>query len=253
MKKTTIDIILPAYNEEEAVEKSVNQLRDFCLKNMNRYEWKIIVADNNSKDRTLEIAKELSQKYKGVTYDHLDKKGRGRSLMKVWSNSNSDICCYMDMDLSTDISHLPDLISAIVDDGYDIAIGSRNLKKSQVIGRTFKRTVISKSYILILKILTGVNISDAQCGFKALNRKVVNTIFPLMNPDNWRGSAWFMDTEMLVIAKKAGYRVCEIPVKWVDDAGSTVHIVQDALEDLRGIWRLQTTRPWRKIKKERRK
>lgn len=250
MSKPRADIILPAYNEEECIEDSVSKSYNFCKNHLQDYDWKIIVADNNSNDNTLKLAKELSKKYDRVTYNYIDKKGRGRSLVKVWGESDADICAYMDIDLSTDLKHVPEMLDAIYKKGYDLAVGSRNLPESDVIDRGLKRTIISKGYILVLKLLTWTDISDAQCGFKAISKKAKDKLLKVMNPDNWRGSAWFFDTELLIIAKKAGYKVIDIPVKWIDDPGSTVHIVQDAIEDLRGIWRLLRTRPWKKLKRD---
>lgn len=252
--KLRVDLVIPMYNEEEQIEWSVTTLRDFALQNLMEYNWRIVVADNASKDKTLEIAKKLSDQYQEVTYHHMEIKGRGKSLVEVWGKSDADICAYMDTDHSTDLKHLPVIIGKIAHEGYDIAIGSRNLPGS-VVNRGFKRTFISKSYITIIKMimLFGVHFSDAQCGFKAASRKAINEIFPLLEPDKWDGgkigSAWFFDTEFLVIADKAGYKIYEEPVKWTEDPGTTVHIVRDAVEDIRGLLRLQWKRPWRKIKK----
>jgi glycosyltransferase involved in cell wall biosynthesis len=251
MAKKTVDIVIPVYNEEECVEDTINKLRAFCSKNLSDYDWKVVIADNKSTDNTPKIAKKLSKKYSDVTFDRLEEKGRGRALVKVWGQSKADVCCYMDADLSTDIKHIPELVNAIGEEGYDIAAGSRNLKESEVKDRGLKRTIISKGYIFLLRIFIGAKISDAQCGFKAIGKKVREQILPSMNPDNWGYSAWFFDTELMIVGQKAGFKIKEIPVKWTDDPGSTVHVFRDAYEDIRGIIRLNLTRPWRKVKGKR--
>jgi hypothetical protein len=85
-----------------------------------------------------------------------------------------------------------------------------------------------------------VHFSDAQCGFKATTRAVVNNLIPHIQ-DN----AWFFDSDMLIVGEKSGYRIYEEPVTWIDNPGSTVRVMKTAWGDIRGLWRLYTTRPWR--------
>lgn len=250
MDKKSVDLVIPMYNEEEQIEWSVTTLRKFAQEHLQDYNWRIIVADNASKDSTLEKAKMLSDQYPEVNYHHMTRKGRGHSLVAVWGESQSDVHVYMDTDLSTDLKHLPVIIDKVTKEGYDLAVGSRNLPKSNV-DRGLKRTIISKGYITIIKLFMGVSFSDAQCGFKAISNAAKEKLFPLLRPETWDqgkvGSAWFFDTELLVIADKAGMKIYDEPVTWKDDPGSTVHIFKDAMEDLRGLWRLTRTKPWKKL------
>jgi hypothetical protein len=85
-----------------------------------------------------------------------------------------------------------------------------------------------------------VHFSDAQCGFKAVTRRVVREIIP-STLDN----EWFFDTELLINAEKSGYRIYEEPVTWIDNPGSTVRVMKTAQGDLAGLKRLFVTRPWR--------
>jgi len=106
-----IDITIPVYNEEAVLEKSIAKLRKF-LKSYNK-KCRIIIANNSSTDKTLEIAKNLAKKYQGVSYIHLGKKGRGRALKKSWLNSKAGIVSYMDVDLSTGLDAFPKMIASI--------------------------------------------------------------------------------------------------------------------------------------------
>ncbi len=99
--------------------------------------------------------------------------------------------------------------------------------------RGAKREFISRSYNLILRGSLQARFSDAQCGFKAIRRDVAQVLMPLVED-----TGWFFDTEMLVLAERAGCRIHEVPVDWVDDPDSTVHIVKTATEDLKGVWRV---------------
>src|SRR5439155_910244 len=155
--------------------KSVAQLRDFLLVNGSGWDWRIVVADNASTDRTLTIARGLTERWPdrlGVV--HLDQKGRGRALRQAWMQSDADVVCYMDVDLSTELRFVPPLIEALTS-GYDVAFGSRLMPGAQV-SRGLKRELISRSYNLIIKALFGNHFWDAQCGFKGVTRRVVRDI-----------------------------------------------------------------------------
>lgn len=239
-KKLSLSIVIPVYNEAEDLEKSVHTLAAYLRDHMSEFDWHIIILDNASTDDTLAIAKDLARLYSRVEVTHLDQKGRGLAVKYAWSQSHSDFVAYMDVDLSTDLSHLPILVASLTR-GYDIAIGSRNTAGARVYGRSILRTITSKGYISLIKLFFWVHFSDAQCGFKAATRRVANDLLPII-VDN----EWFFDTELLILAEKMGYRIYEEPVKWIDNPGSTVRVLHTASGDLRGLWRLFTTRPWRK-------
>ncbi|HIA15286.1 MAG TPA: glycosyltransferase family 2 protein [Dehalococcoidia bacterium] len=232
--KKTLDVVIPVLNEARALADSVNALAAFLSNNLNDYEWAVVVADNGSTDATPSICQSLSEQDSRVRHVRLEQRGRGRALKRAWAESNADIVAYMDVDLSTDLSALPQTIAAVDGEGYDIAIGSRLKRGAQVIGRSFKRELISRSYSLIFRAMFLAGFQDAQCGFKAVSRRAADDVAPLV-VDN----GWFFDTEMLLIAEKNGYRIKEIPVKWTDDPDSRVKIISTAWEDIKGLLRLR--------------
>lgn len=236
-KTATVDIIIPVYNEERDLPISVEKLRAFLKENCT-YRWKIVVANNASKDRTLDIAKELKAKYPGeVDFIHLDQKGRGRALKKAWLASTADVVSYMDVDLSTNLSHFGPLIEPLIDGRFHIATGSRLMKGARVT-RQWKREIISRAYNLMIKVFFPTKkFSDAQCGFKAMTRKAVKDLIPHIQ-DN----AWFFDSELLLRAEQNGYRIWEVPVEWIEDLDTRVKIVSTAMEDIKGLWRVRTTK-----------
>jgi glycosyltransferase involved in cell wall biosynthesis len=243
---TSVEIVVPVYNEERDLERSVTTLRDYIRALGPSWTWKITIADNASKDGTLAIARELSARWpEEVGFVHLDQKGRGRALRRAWTDSSADIVCYMDVDLSTDLSALPQLVVAL-QGGADVAIGSRLMRGSKV-SRGLKREVISRIYNMIIRMSHGVSIRDAQCGFKGVTRRVVQELLPLAHDQ-----AFFLDTELLLIAEGKGYRIAEIPVTWTDDPDSRVRIVRTAWEDLKGLWRLKWHFPGERVRKARR-
>ncbi len=229
--KPKVSIVLPVYNEEKVLEDSVKKILDF-VKGMDEYNTEIVIADNASRDKTLEVAKRLSENFKNVRYIHLDQKGRGRALRKAWSESNADIMCYMDIDLSTDLEYLPRLVNAIRN-GYDVATGSRLIAGANV-ERSLKREILSRGYNLLLKIFLNVGFLDAQCGFKAINRKVVREVIPKI-----KDQEWFFDTELLVRAERSGLRVVEIPVRWSEGRDSKVHIFKTVSNYIKSVMRLR--------------
>ncbi len=234
-----VDAVIPVYNEEHVLARSVETLRAFLREHLSQHRWRIVVADNASIDGTLAVAQRLAAQYPGeVAYIHLPRKGRGRALRRAWLESDADILSYMDVDLSTGIESYPELVQAIVN-GYDVSTGSRLLPQSQTT-RSPKREFISRCYNLMTKVSHFTHISDMQCGFKAISRKAAFELVPLV-----QNNEWFFDTELLLLAEKFGYRIKEIPVRWVEDPDSRVNIRKTAMEDIRGLTRLRLHPPAR--------
>lgn len=237
--KPTLTIVIPVYNEEQDLEKGIKTLVHFLSTNLRDFVWVVTIADNASTDKTLDVARRLSGELSKVNVVHLAEKGRGRAVKYVWKRANTDIVAYMDVDLSTDLKHLPSLVRSLLR-GYDIAIGSRNTRGSCVYGRSPLRTLTSKAYIFLIKLFFWAHFSDAQCGFKAVTRRVVENLLPSI-----KDNEWFFDSELLIVAEKLGYRIYEEPVTWIDNPGSTVRVMKTAQGDLEGLWRLFVSRPWK--------
>ncbi len=233
----SLDVVIPVYNEERDLAPNITKLRDFLVQSC-PYCWRIVIANNASTDRTLEIAKALAEQYPGeVTYIHLEEKGRGRALKRAWLASTADVVCYMDVDLSTNLRHLMPLVEPIFAGQYHIAIGSRLMPGARVT-RQLKREVISRAYNLIIKLMfPRRRFSDAQCGFKALSRQAVQDLVPYIQDNHW-----FFDSELLLRAEQCGYKIWEVPVEWIEDLDSRVKIIPTAIEDLKGLWRVRTTK-----------
>ncbi|MFW0794070.1 bifunctional glycosyltransferase family 2/GtrA family protein [Gordonia sp. CPCC 205515] len=226
-----LDIVVPVYNEQADIVRSVRRLREHLDTHV-PYPSRITVADNASTDSTLALAAELAGDQDGLRVIHLDEKGRGRALNAVWRASDAEIVAYCDVDLSTDLNALMPLIAPLKSGHSDIAIGSRLSRGSRVV-RGPKREFISRSYNLILRTTMRAKFSDAQCGFKAMRTDVARLLLPYVED-----TGWFFDTELLVLAERIGLRIAEVPVDWVDDPNSTVDIVATAVADLKGCARV---------------
>ncbi len=226
-----VEIVVPAYNEEQSLAGSVQRLHRYLTDHF-PLTWLITVADNASTDNTWGIACQLAKELDGVRATHLSEKGRGRALRAAWLQSDAAVVAYMDVDLSTDLAAFLPLVAPLVTGHSDVAIGSRLAGGARVV-RGPRRELISRLYNLVLRATLRSSFSDAQCGFKALRADVARQLVPLVE-DN----GWFFDTELLVLAERNGMRVHEVAVDWVDDPSSTVNVVQTAKEDLKGVARM---------------
>ena len=226
-----IDIVVTVLNEEKILQKSIMTLDEYMAKHL-PYRYQITIADNGSQDKTLEIAKNLAEKHQAVQVVSLAERGRGRALKRVWQNSSADILTYMDVDLSTSLDDFLPMIQPLVAGEAGVAIGSRLTKGSKTT-RGVKREFISRCYNNIIKWTSGTKFSDAQCGFKAIRRDVAAKFLPKI-----KDNEWFFDTELLIKTERAGVPIHEQPVTWTEDTDSRVKIVKTAVDDLKGLYRV---------------
>ncbi len=231
MRLLQVDIVVPVRNEERDLAPSVRRLVSYLREGF-PFTARVTIADNGSTDGTWAIAGRLAREYDEVRAVHMEEPGRGRALRAIWSQSEAEVLAYMDVDLSTDLNALLPLVAPLLSGHSDLAIGTRLARGSRVI-RGPKRELISRCYNMLLHACMGAQFSDAQCGFKAIRREPARVLLPLT-----QDTGWFFDTELLVLAERAGLRVHEIPVDWIDDLDSRVDIVATALADLRGMARL---------------
>ncbi|CAH0219590.1 glycosyltransferase [Microbacterium sp. BWR-S6Y] len=226
-----LEVVVPVHNEQDTLDASIRTLHRF-LSSTYSEPWMITIADNASVDSTPVISAMLQSTLPGVQYLRLEKKGRGHALKIAWLLSQAEVLAYVDADLSTDLRALPPLIAPLTSGHSDVAIGTRHARSSRVV-RGPKREFISRGYNMLLRRTMGVEFTDAQCGFKAIRRDIARTVLPHVVD-----SGWFFDSELLVIAERAGLRIHEVPVDWVDDTHSSVNLILTAVEDMRGMVRV---------------
>jgi glycosyltransferase involved in cell wall biosynthesis len=227
----TVELVVPVHNEQRDLEASVRVLHRYLGRHL-PYHVRIVIADNASTDATPVIARRLTAQLPGVTSIRLEYQGRGGALRAAWSASDADVLAYCDVDLSTDLAALPALLAPLVSGDCELAIGTR-LAPGSTVTRSARRDAISRCYNLLLRTFLEVGFSDAQCGFKAVRAPAAQLLLPRIQDDGW-----FFDTELLVLAERAGLRIHEVPVSWTEDPHSSVRIVRTALADLRGMLRL---------------
>ncbi len=226
-----LDVVVPVHDEERDLEPSVRTLHAYLRSHM-AFPTRITVVDNASTDATCAIGARLAAATPDVRFIHIDEKGRGRALRTAWLASDADVVAYMDVDLSTGLAALRPLVEPILAGDAEIAIGSR-LIRGATVTRGFRRELISRCYNVLLRTVLRARFHDAQCGFKAMRGSAARELLPLV-----RDQGWFFDTELLVLGQRAGMRILEVPVTWIDDPDSRVDVAGTAMTDLRGVLRM---------------
>ncbi len=226
-----IDIVIPVYNEAHILKEKIKELVSFLEDNCSD-DWKVIIIDNASIDDTFEIMKEISNINDRVLSMHLEEKGRGRALKHAWSSYKSDLVCYMDVDLSTDLKAFPEMIEYLKSNA-DIVVGSRLMPKSEI-KRCLTRDVLSRGYNLMHRLLLRTRFSDAQCGFKGFTREAIDKLLPFT-----KNNTWFFDTELLLLGERFKIKIVEVPVKWVEYPETRVNIIDAIIEDVLGLLRIR--------------
>jgi len=230
--RQTIEIVVPVFDEEAALERNVELLLEYMRREF-PFRFSIVIADNASADSTPWIASTLASHYDEVSVLRLERKGRGLALRTAWLESAADVLSYMDVDLSTNLESFLPLVAPILSGHSELAIGTR-LAHSAHVRRRVKREVLSRGYNGLVRAGFRASFSDAQCGFKAIRADVARALVPLVRDDGW-----FFDTELLLIAERGGLRIHEVPVDWVEDLDSRVDLPATIAGDLRGLWRMR--------------
>jgi putative flippase GtrA len=226
-----VEIVIPVRDEERDLGPGVRRLCSYLTDHF-PFAVMVTIADNGSTDATWARALDLADEFAAVRAVRIERPGRGRALRSIWAHSEADVYAYMDVDLSTDLNALLPLVAPLLSGHSDVAIGTRLARGARVV-RGPRRETISRCYNLLLHASLGTRFSDAQCGFKAIRADAARALLPLT-----ADTGWFFDTELLVLAERAGLRIHEVPVDWIDDPDSRVNLVATALADLRGIARL---------------
>lgn len=230
-----VDVVIPVYNEEQILPQSVGTLVGFLRENVD-VPWRVLITDNASIDRTREVSEGLTREYPEVEYVRIPRKGRGGALKQVWLDSPAQIMTYMDVDLSTNLAHFPEMLN-LLNNGSDVVIGSR-LRPEANTTRSFKREVLSRGYNFLIRLFFRTRFTDAQCGFKGVRRDACQLLVPHIEDIKW-----FFDTELLVLAEKSGHHIGEVAVDWIEDLDTRVKIVQTVYDDMVALFRLSGTLP----------
>ncbi|HJF40621.1 MAG TPA: glycosyltransferase [[Clostridium] spiroforme] len=237
-----INILLPVLNEEKRLEKGVVNTIHF-LNSIHYNDYQLTIVDNGSSDQTSKIAMRLTENYNFVKYIRLEEKGVGIAVQTGVNENKSDIVGYMDIDLSTDIRHLEDIIKIFSQrPDIDIINGSRLNKNSNTVGRKWYRNITSKGLSFVLKLFLHMKATDAICGFKFFRKDAIDNLIKYADSEE---KGWFYVIELLLRAERMNYKILELPVHWEDDYNTTVHVWKLIKNYMKNIFRLR-----KKFKKE---
>ncbi len=227
MNSPTLDlsIVIPAYNEERRLPKTLDAIVDYLQNRPFRAE--ILVVDDGSSDGTRALVTSLQSKYPALRLISNGKnRGKGFSVRHGMLEARGDIALFSDADLSTPIEEADKLIAAVRDKGFDAAIGSRALDRSLI--EVHQSAIREQAGILFnrtVRWIMGIEFSDTQCGFKAFRWDRARTIF-----EQQRVERFGFDPEILFLAKRNGLRVAEIPVRWSHDPATKVNVAGDGVQ-----------------------
>lgn len=230
--KKTVDIIIPLYNEARVLSASVEKVVAFL--DAFPYEYTITLVNNASTDGTGGIGLELSNRFTHVRIIDLTVKGKGIAIREGWNRSNADILSFMDVDLASDLSYFRSLVDSVAIEGFDMAIGNRLGPKSKIIDRRFYREVISRCYNLLIRVLFRTGVTDHQCGFKAISRSAYERLKDLMSE-----KGFFIDTELIVRARRQRLKINQVDIVWTDSRESKVRVWKTSWELFRAALKLK--------------
>ena len=229
MRKFLVDIAIPIYNEEKIIVKNVDELIKYARKNF-KFKYKVTLLTNGCVDKSVELSKNMSEKYDEVFVVNLKKKGRGNALKSLWLSSKANVVGYMDADLSTNLKYVNLAMKGLM--GCDGVVGTRNTGKTEVF-RSRHRNALSTTYRYISQKVLGVEYSDLQCGFKFFKLEKIRSLLHIVENENW-----FFDTELVFMCVKNGLRLKELPVDWKERRGGKVRVISTVLENIFGLYRI---------------
>jgi glycosyltransferase involved in cell wall biosynthesis len=232
----TLNIIFPVYNEELRLERGVQGTLAY-LREM-AFPYRLTIADNGSTDQTPAIAAQLCRENSEVSYIAVREKGVGVAFDAGIKSNKADIVGYMDVDLSTDLRHLSQMMTIFEDDpSVGIVNGTRLAKESKMIGRKWSRRLTSHGLTLALRICLNMRLSDSICGFKFFRKEVAEQLSAKTSQE----PGWFRIIEMLIRAEREGIKIRELPVIWTDDPNTTVKVISQVRNYIRCMVRLRRT------------
>ncbi|WAC06562.1 MAG: glycosyltransferase family 2 protein [Thermodesulfobacteriota bacterium] len=229
-----LSVVIPAFNEAERIGATLQKIHEFLL--TRDYRSEIIVVDDGSSDNTRKVIRKFAGEFSSVRLlGNKVNRGKGYSVRAGVLHSQGRIILFSDADLSTPIQEV-DKLADWLDQGYDIAIGSRALPGSDILERQpWPREFMGKTFNKLVQLLTLSGIKDTQCGFKLFKKEAANVLFA-------KQTVWGFgfDVELLFIADKNGYRIKEVPIKWINSPDSRVHMVKDSFSMLIDLVRIRT-------------
>ncbi|MGQ9585708.1 MAG: dolichyl-phosphate beta-glucosyltransferase [Anaerolineae bacterium] len=244
-----LSVIIPAYNEQARLSGTLEQVLAYLQGR--DYAWEVIVVDDGSEDRTVQIAERFAQETPNVRVIRNPHRGKGYTVRTGMLTGRGTYILFSDADLATPIEEAEKLISSL-EQGYDVAIGSREGRGSVRYEEPWFRHFIGRVFNLLVRLVAVGGFQDTQCGFKAFRRQAAHDIcasLRLYGEDAREirgGAVTAFDVEMLFLALKKGYKVKEVPVVWRYGKNSKVNPLRDSLRMFRDVLNVRLN-DWRGV------
>jgi len=224
MEPVSYSIVIPAYNESERINSSLEKITTF----LETQGWtaEVLVVNDGSRDDTAEVIRRYAARYPYIRLiENPGNRGKGYSVRNGMLQATGDVVLFTDADLSAPITEAPKLFKEL-ENGADVAFGSRWLiAKMQTERQSILRQIAGRMYNILMRTVLGLKYKDTQCGFKAFNRKAVDTIFTRQHIERWG-----FDVELLFLARKFGLKIVEVPVEWAHDDRSKINPIVDGIK-----------------------
>jgi len=229
MRNIKLTLIIPAYNEEKIIKRTVSVVLNFLLKK--KYGWEVIVVDDGSSDSTYALVSEIAMKEKRVKVVRIKKNsGKGTALRVGISKANGEYIVFSDADLSVPIKNVDKFIKILEKDA-DVVIGSRRVEGAEiVVHQPWLRENMGRFYTFLTKVYLSMDIADFTCGFKGFKKQVAKRIFKKSLIDRWA-----YDSEIMFLVKKYGYEVVQTPVVWRNREDTRVNLGKAVAESFRDL------------------
>jgi glycosyltransferase involved in cell wall biosynthesis len=224
MEPVSYSLVIPAYNESERIQSSLQKIVDFLGEQ--RIIAEVLVVNDGSRDNTADVVRQFAARYSYIRLiENPGNRGKGYSVRNGMLQATGDIVLFTDADLSAPITEAPKLFAEI-QKGTDVAFGSRWLvAKLQTERQSILRQVAGRMYNILMRVLLGLNYKDTQCGFKAFNRRAIDTLFTRQRIERWG-----FDVELLFLARKFRLKILEVPVQWAHDDRSKINPLVDGIK-----------------------
>src|SRR2546426_7556680 len=228
-----VSLIVPAFNEEARIGKSLDLILDFLQSQ--RYSFEVIIADDGSRDGTVELVRDRFGRHSNVKIlSQLRNQGKGEAVKQGMLSASGDYLFFSDADLSVPIESLPAFLARL-ENHCDVIIGTRKKAGALIeVHQPFYREVMGKTYTTLSNWILALQLSDFTCGFKGFRREAAKVLFSLQRLKNWS-----FDSEILYLAQLKGYKIEEIPVTWRDDKATKVKLWRDAVSSFLGLVKIR--------------
>ncbi|HEY6197686.1 MAG TPA: dolichyl-phosphate beta-glucosyltransferase [Candidatus Binatia bacterium] len=228
-----LSLIIPAFNEDRRIGQSLERILSFFR--AQSYPFEIIVVDDGSTDRTVEVVRGFAASDPQLRVEpQPQNRGKGEAIRKGMLLAGGKYLFFSDADLSVPIEAVPDFLSRL-EAGDDVAVGSRRIAGAVIeVHQPIHRELMGKVFTGLSNLILGLKLKDFTCGFKAFRRDAARELF-----SRQRLGGWSFDSEILYLAKSKGYRIAEVPVVWRNDEATKVRLGRDVVRSFVDLWNIR--------------